>query len=78
MNLRSAIKQSCDVFFYEVSRRLGVDRMSVTAKQFGLGKKVLNFFGEERSGVVPNTEWKKKNIGRGWVLGETLITGIGQ
>ena len=78
MNLRSAIKQSCDVYFYEASRRLGVDRMSVTAKQFGLGKKVLNLFNEEKSGVVPNTEWKRKNIGRGWVLGETLITGIGQ
>ena len=78
MNLRNAIKQSCDVYFYEISRRLGVDRMSVTAKQFGLGKKVLGFFNEEMSGVVPNTKWKKENIGRGWVLGETLITGIGQ
>jgi len=78
MNLRSAIKQSCDVYFYEISRRLGVDRMSVTAKQFGLGKKVFESFAEERSGVVPNTEWKKKYIGKGWVLGETLISGIGQ
>ena len=78
MNLRSAIKQSCDIYFYEISRRLGVDRMSVTAKQFGLGKKVLGSFNEEKSGVVPNTEWKRKNIGKGWVLGETLITGIGQ
>ena len=78
MSLRSAIKQSCDIYFYEISRRLGVDRMSVTAKQFGLGKKVLGSFNEERSGVVPNTEWKRKNIGKGWVLGETLITGIGQ
>ena len=78
MSLRSAIKQSCDIYFYEVSRRLGVDRMSVTAKQFGLGKKVLGSFNEEKSGVVPNTEWKRKNIGKGWVLGETLITGIGQ
>tara|TARA_Y100000590_G_C15661766_1_gene992967 strand:- start:257 stop:1729 length:1473 start_codon:yes stop_codon:yes gene_type:complete len=78
MNLRSAIKQSCDVYFYEVSRRLGVDRMSVTAKEFGLGKKVLESFNEEKPGVVPNTKWKLKNIGRGWVLGETLISGIGQ
>ena len=52
--------------------------MSITAKEFGLGKKVLGIFNEERSGVVPNTEWKRKNIGKGWVLGETLITGIGQ
>jgi len=78
MNLRSAIKQSCDIYFYEISRRLGVDRMSVTAGKFGLGKKVLNGFDEEKKGVVPNTKWKLQNIGKGWVLGETLITGIGQ
>jgi len=78
VNLRDAIKQSCDVYFYEVARRLGVDRMSVTAKQFGLGEKVLNIFSEEKSGIVPNTKWKLKNIGRGWVIGETLISGIGQ
>jgi penicillin-binding protein 2 len=78
MNLRDAIKQSCDVYFYEISRKLGIDRLSVTAKQFGLGSKVLDLFGAERSGVVPNTKWKKDNIGKGWLLGETLISGIGQ
>ena len=78
LDLRNGIKQSCDTYFYEVARRLGIDRLSVTAKQFGLGKKALNFFDEERSGVVPNTKWKLKNIGKGWVLGETLIGGIGQ
>ena len=78
MNMRSAIKQSCDVYFYEMSRRLGIDRLSVTAKQFGLGSKVLESFNEERSGIVPNTKWKLKYIGTGWVLGETLISGIGQ
>ena len=55
VNMRSAIKRSCDVYFYEIARRLGVDRLSETAKKFGLGKKVLNNFFEERSGVVPNT-----------------------
>jgi penicillin-binding protein 2 len=78
MTLRNAIKQSCDIYFYEVARRLGIDRLSVTAKQFGLGKKVLNLFVEEKEGVVPNTEWKTKNIGKAWYLGETLISGIGQ
>ncbi len=78
MNLRNGIKQSCDIYFYEVARRLGIDRLSVTAKQFGLGQKVLGTFNEERSGVVPNTKWKLKNIGKGWYLGETLIAGIGQ
>ena len=78
MNMRSAIKQSCDVYFYEVARRLGVDRLSVTAKNFGLGDRVLKNFNEERSGIVPDTKWKLKHIGKGWVLGETLISGIGQ
>ncbi len=78
MNMREAIKQSCDTYFYEISRRLGVDRLSVTAKRFGLGKKVFNVFDEEKAGIVPNTKWKKKNIGESWFLGETLITGIGQ
>ena len=78
MGLRNAIKQSCDIYFYEVARRLGVDRLSVTAKQFGFGKRVLGFFNEEKPGVVPNTKWKLKHIGKGWFLGETLITGIGQ
>ena len=78
VNMRSAIKRSCDVYFYEIARRLGVDRLSVTAKKFGLGKKVLKDFSEERTGVVPNTSWKKKYIGQNWYLGETLHTGIGQ
>jgi len=78
MSMRNAIKQSCDVYFYEAARRLGVDRLSITAKKFGLGKKVLGLFNEEKIGVVPDTKWKLKNIGKGWVLGETLITGIGQ
>ena len=78
VNMRSAIKRSCDVYFYEIARRLGVDRLSETAKKFGLGKKVLNNFSEERSGVVPNTKWKKKFIGQNWYLGETLHSGIGQ
>ena len=78
MNMRSAIKRSCDVYFYEIARKLGVDRLSKTAKQFGLGKKVLEGFLEEREGVVPSTKWKKKFIGQNWYLGETLHSGIGQ
>ena len=79
MKLRNAIKQSCDTYFYEVARRLGVDRLNLTAKKFGLGNKVLDgIFPDEKVGIVPSTKWKKKILGRGWVLGETLITGIGQ
>ena len=79
MNLRDAIKQSCDVYFYEMARQLGVDRLSITAKKYGLDEKVLDgYFFEEKSGVVPSTNWKLEKIGMGWVLGETLLTGIGQ
>ena len=79
VSLKNAMKQSCDTYFYEISRLLGVDRLKLTAKKFGLGEKVLGkYFENEKKGLFPNTSWKKNNIGKGWVLGETLITGIGQ
>ncbi|MDA9753280.1 penicillin-binding protein 2 [Candidatus Pelagibacter sp.] len=79
VNLREAIKQSCDTYFYELARRLGVDRLSLTAKKFGLGKKVFdNLFNNEKDGLIPSTNWKKNALGRNWLLGETVITGIGQ
>ena len=78
LNLKGAIKRSCDVYFYEVARKLGVDRLAETARKFGLGKKVLTGFSEEKEGVVPNTKWKLKQIGKNWYLGETLHAGIGQ
>jgi penicillin-binding protein 2 len=79
MTLRNAIKQSCDTYFYEIARKLGVDRLNVTALKFGLGDDVLKgAFLNEKKGLVPSTKWKKDNLGKGWFLGETLITGIGQ
>ena len=79
VNLKEAMKQSCDTYFYEIARRLGVDRLKETALKFGLGEKVLNeTFSNERKGLIPSTQWKKNNLGVGWVIGETLITGIGQ
>ena len=56
-------------------KRIGINQ---TAKKFGLGRQILEGFLEERSGVVPNTKWKKKFIGKNWYLGETLHSGIGQ
>ena len=79
VNLRNAMKQSCDTYFYEIARKLGVDKLSETAKKFGLGKEVFgNLFSIEKKGLVPNTQWKKNALGKGWLLGETIITGIGQ
>jgi penicillin-binding protein 2 len=79
MNLKEAMKQSCDTYFYEIARKLGVDRLSETAKKFGLGKKVFDgLFENEKKGLIPNTLWKKNVLGKNWLLGETMITGIGQ
>ena len=79
VSLRNGIKQSCDTYFYEVARKLGVDKLSETAKKFGLGEKVFgNLFDIEKQGLIPNTQWKKNALGKGWLLGETMITGIGQ
>jgi penicillin-binding protein 2 len=79
VNLKNAMKQSCDTYFYEIARKLGVDRLKETAIKFGLGEKVLNeTFNNEKKGLIPDTKWKKNNLGQGWVIGETLITGIGQ
>ena len=79
VSLRNAMKQSCDTYFYEIARRLGVDKLSETAKKFGLGEKVFDgLFDIEKKGLVPNTKWKKNALGKGWLLGETMITGIGQ
>ncbi|MDA7450152.1 penicillin-binding protein 2 [Candidatus Pelagibacter ubique] len=79
VDLKSAMKQSCDTYFYEIARKLGVDRLKETSIKFGLGEKVLNkTFSIEKRGLIPDTKWKKNNLGKGWVIGETLITGIGQ
>ena len=79
VNLKSAMKQSCDTYFYEIARKLGVDRLKETSLKFGLGEKVLGeIFNNEKKGLIPDTKWKKNNLGKGWVIGETLITGIGQ
>ena len=79
VSLRNAMKVSCDTYFYEIARKLGVDRLSETAKKFGLGDKVFgNLFNTEKKGLIPNTIWKKNALGKGWLLGETMITGIGQ
>ena len=79
VSLRNAMKQSCDTYFYEIARLLGVDKLSETAKKFGLGEKVFgDLFEIEKRGLIPSTTWKKNFLGKGWLLGETIITGIGQ
>ena len=79
MKLRNAIKQSCDIYFYEMARLLGVDKLSIIAKRYGLGTNVLgDLYNDEKNGLVPDTKWKRRALEQSWYLGETVINGIGQ
>lgn len=78
MNLHDALKHSCDIYFYEVSRRVGIDRIAEMARRFGLGEETGIDLPGERGGNVPTKEWKRGALGQPWHLGETLVNGIGQ
>jgi penicillin-binding protein 2 len=78
LRLREAIKRSCDVFFYETARRLGIDRLAAMARRFGYGSVLGLDIPGERPGLIPSREWKLATSGSAWSQGETVIAGIGQ
>jgi penicillin-binding protein 2 len=78
VDLHKAIKQSCDVYFYDLSLNLGIDRISAIMKAFGFGNKTGIDISGEASGLIPSREWKRKKYNIHWFPGETLISGIGQ
>lgn len=78
VNLHKAIKESCDVYFYETARRLGIDRLAATARVLGLGQTYDCGLPLQKAGVVPTAAWKRTVIGQPWYGGETVIAGIGQ
>jgi len=78
LRLRDAIKKSCDVFFYETARRLGIDRLAVMARRLGLGGVLGLDIPGERPGLIPSREWRLATSGTAWSQGETVIAGIGQ
>ncbi len=77
MNLRDGIKNSCDVYFYEVARRTGIDRIAAMANKFGLAVPLDIELPGTRSGFMPTRAWR---IGQGkaWNVGDTIVSGIGQ
>lgn len=75
--LREAITQSCDCYFYEAARRVGVDKIAAMGKRLGLGRPLGIDLPHERAGFLPTQGWKAAK-GKGWSTGETVITGIGQ
>jgi penicillin-binding protein 2 len=76
--IRKAIVESCDVFFYNVGLKLGVDRIHEMADIIGLGRITGIDLPAEQKGIIPSTEWKKKRFGEPWYEGETVSVSIGQ
>jgi penicillin-binding protein 2 len=78
MDMVSAITQSCDVYFYEIAKRTGIDRISAMARRMGLGHVLDIELSGERKGLMPTRAWKKRAKRVSWQQGETLLAGIGQ
>ncbi len=78
VNMYQGIQQSCDVFFYDLSRKIGIDRIAAMANRFGLGAPVGIDLPGERGGTIPTRAWKRANYDEAWQGGETLVSAIGQ
>ena len=78
VNGRQAIAQSCDVYFYQIALKTGIERIHNMAKRMGLGEITNVGIPDEKVGIMPNREWKKNTRGTVWTPGETVIAGIGQ
>lgn len=78
VNVVAALAESCDTYFYKLSTELGIKRIAKMARKLGMGAIFDMELKEERAGLVPDEEWKKKKYGEGWHQGETVIASIGQ
>jgi penicillin-binding protein 2 len=78
VDLHQAIEESCDVYFYDLAHRMGINRMHDFAAPFGLGARTGLDTTHERGGIMPSTSWKRQSRGETWYPGETLNAGIGQ
>ncbi len=78
MTVTTAVQQSCDIFFYELAKRLGIEKIDAYTQALGLGSPTGIELPGERSGLIPSKAWKRATFGQPWQQGETLITGIGQ
>lgn len=77
-NVVEALKNSCDIFFYEVALRLGIEKIAAMARKLGMGEQIGILLENERAGLIPDKEWKFKKFGVNWQQGESVIAGIGQ
>ena len=78
LNAQEAMVQSCDVYFYEIAKRTGIERIAAMGKRFGFGAKLEVDLPGEKAGLIPTPKWKRDALDAPWHKGETLIVGIGQ
>ncbi len=78
MSLKNALKHSCDVFFYEIGKRLDIDKVAQMAEKFGIGEVYFSAFVGQKTGFMPTKAWKKRRFKEKWHLGESLVAAIGQ
>ncbi|MEI8396761.1 MAG: penicillin-binding protein 2 [Rhodospirillaceae bacterium] len=78
VDMSDALRQSCDTFFYDLARRLGIDRINEMSRRFGVGEVLGLDLPGERPGLVPSRQWKQASYGTPWQQGESLVAAIGQ
>ncbi len=78
VDMNTGIVQSCDVYFYEVARRVGIDRIAAMARKLGLGEPLGIDLPGELPGLIPDKAWKRRRLDQPWQIGDSLIAGIGQ
>lgn len=78
LDVVQALQHSCDIFFYETAQKIGINKIAEMSRRFGLGQKIDVGLENEKEGLMPDTDWKRRRFGEPWQLGETLISGIGQ
>ena len=78
IDLVQALQHSCDIYFYEVAQKIGITKIAAMARRFGLGKSTNVGIENEKSGLIPDVEWKRQKFGEPWQQGESIISGIGQ
>jgi penicillin-binding protein 2 len=78
VRLKKAIRESCDVYFYEGSLKVGIDKIADTLRNFGFAKKSGIDLPNEFIGIIPDKEWKEKHYKSRWYIGETMVASIGQ
>lgn len=78
LDVVQALQHSCDIFFYETAQKIGINKIAEMSRRFGLGQKINVGLENEKEGLIPDTDWKRRRFGEPWQLGESLISGIGQ